>query len=234
MSSELSDTVQVPQVFEPGARLRGGREGACFVLGPQQEGLWFVYGMPFTDDELRSQFTVVAPAPRAGQRWLGGGRLVVLGESTVPVSKGLWLLERGLRFDGFVADAAPATLRASEAATREPSPPAPWTRAAARRLITETITSAKPRRPGAFTSAMCSMAETETPDASVILAACLAICCLEEDLPEHGAPAAWQVERARVLADDVFRSAAKLEKREKVPARVREAFEMYVARRARS
>lgn len=247
MRAELT----VPQVFEPGARVRG-RSGRVYVLAGVLSEHWHGRTADGESAAICSEadasdlLCVVAPAPRAGQRWVhitdparrwdvladgalwsGMSKLLINDRTTVGLAR--WLLGHGYDYAG-IADSAPATLRASEAApVASPPAPAPWTLTAARRLITETIAAAKSRRTEAFTSAMCSLAETETPHASVIRAVAVALATLEAALPEHGAPAGWQIERARRRAEDAFRSAAQMEF---VPVRVWVALGMYVTKRS--
>jgi hypothetical protein len=217
------------QVFEPGARVAWrGTNVPPRVLSHIDDGSWIGVTVEGTEKHLCSAreispgLDVVAPAPREGQRWAnvvcklmvhattdrssGEQELcacfdgspwtpVVIGDATFLAR---WLLGRGFECIQ-AADAAPETLRASEAtAATAPSPaaPAPWTLADARRLITETVAAAAPRRPEAFTSALCSLAETETPDAELVMVTAVAFTVLEESLPEHGVVSDWQERRA--------------------------------------
>jgi hypothetical protein len=232
----MRDELKVPQVFEPGARVELG--GHACVLKCIEDGWWRGFnrsGVVFSlchETTAALSLNVIAPAPRAGQRWEAGGSEggTCWVDREDPVEMGRWLLDRGYSFAG-ESDAAPETLRASEAAAvPQPPAPAPWTLTAARRLITETIAAAKPRRPEAFTSAMCSLSEVGTPHWSVVRAVAAALATLEAALPEYGAAAEWQIARARALAEDVFRTEAQMEH---VPVRAWVAFEMYVARRSR-
>lgn len=216
MHGELNDAVSVPQVFEVGARV-------AFVPANPYLGAWTrvltevrggdVWGVDEDSDEsivcpadrATPGLRVIAPAPRDGQRWTSPTCNFRVGSPAEhePVATARWLLRHGYSYSG-PADAAPETLRASEAAPTVPAPVAPalWTLTAARRLITETIASAKPRRPAAFTAALCALAEHGVPPAKLVAETAVAITALEAALPDHGAVARWQAERAMWQASD--------------------------------
>jgi hypothetical protein len=201
---------EVPQVFEPGARVawEWALNVGWVITRAFDERWWVTRGASADDaplcriDSIPVGLRVVAPAPREGQRWTGSGHpLLVDGQRLQdPIATARWLLENGFDYAGEVSPALPAPppVAALEplAPPRSPEEPTPWTRDDARRLILATIADATPRRPAAFTSAMCSLAEDEAPAADVIGATASAIEMLEAALPEHGAVADWQRRRA--------------------------------------
>ncbi|XXX79287.1 hypothetical protein WMF30_10980 [Sorangium sp. So ce134] len=227
----------VPHVFEPGVRVLSRDTGKLHVVLGHDGRWWGVSGLGyrFDDAPLALHFTVVAPAPRAGQRWESGGSEggTCWVDREDPVEMARWLLANGYSYAGEVSPALPAPPPVASleplAPPRAPSAPATWTLADARRAILDAIADAAPRRPAAFTSALCSLAEADAPMLCTILAASAALTSLEEELPEHGAPAEWQALRARSRADEVFRVAAQLDH---VPASVEGAFEIYLDRRS--
>jgi hypothetical protein len=202
----------VPQVLEPGARVLSRDTGKSHVVLGHDGRWWGVsdLGYRFDDAPLALHFTVIAPAPREGQLWsLDGDTPIPLKAAAGKALDSLAIAKSFLALDfdyAGPADAAPETLRASDALTVEPmpaaAPPAPWTLTSARRLITETTASAKPRRPDAFTAALCALAEHGVPPAKVITETAAAFSALEAALPEHGAVARWQAERAMWAAKD--------------------------------
>jgi hypothetical protein len=238
MGRELSEAVQVPQVFEPGARVAWRRTNVPpRILSHIDNGSWI--GVPVDGAEkclcsardASLGLEVLAPAPRVGQRWENSHHKMRISswDASTPIATARRLLEHGYSYAG-LADAAPATLRASEptpAVAAQPDP-APWTLTAARRLITKTIADAAPRCPTAFTSALCALAEHGVPEAWFVLAASSALTALEESLPEYGAPADWEERRALSRAGEVFLVAADLKELPEIASAV---FEIYVTRR---
>jgi hypothetical protein len=236
MSSEL----KVPQVFEPGARVAAVDLSDLYWVVSRLAGTRWMAWAPSGEEVPLCEASdlplycirVVAPAPREGQRWettmpdvaLRDVRLLAA-DAESPVATARWLLEHGYSYAG-PADAAPATLRASEAAAVEPTP-APWTRAAARQIISKVIAVGSPRRPAAFTSAMCSMAERRIPSAELISSTARALHALEAALPEHGPVAPWVSERALDVAAACFPEHGWLELADGL-----DACRFYLARRA--
>ncbi|MGK3994989.1 hypothetical protein [Sorangium sp. So ce1024] len=237
MRGELSESVSVPQVFEPGARVERG--GHVYILKYIEGGWWRGYdgnGVVISlghEATIGAEYLVAAPAPREGQRWrcenygrpiFAGvsalpecpGGVSVVGENGCPLAEGCpidaarWLLDSGYSY------AAPAA-------------PAPWTLADARRLILDAIRSAEPRHPAAFTAALCSMAEFAVPGERLIRATSEALGAAEDRLPERGAIAPWQEEFAARAAREALERAFG---RGRVPLLCVDACARYLERRA--
>lgn len=219
----------IPQVFEPGARVAwDNAPGAPRVLTKVRDGWWFGWCVVqetetqvFEAHDPPGNLRVVAPAPRPGQRWLGNGLLVTLHEGVVPASKGVWLAERGLEYDGETStlpftslEPLPPPAQAEPVAAATPTRPLgavlrPQHQgvADARGAILDAIRSEAPRHRDAFTSALCSMAELFVPSERMILVAASALSAAEEQLPERGAIAPWQEELAARAAREVMERA---------------------------
>lgn len=215
MQRELK--ADVPQVFEPGARVRGHRTGNVYVLDRVDGESWFGWVasgecLPIVyENEAAQHLTVIAPAPRAGQRWACSACTVSLGSFDDVVSKARWLLSHGLRYVGEALEpaGAPPPVGSLEpmAPPRSPAEPTPWTREDARRAILDAIRSESPLHRDAFTSALCSMAEFLVPGERMILVRASALCAAEETMPERGAIATWQEELAARAMREVLERA---------------------------